>query len=186
MTIGNPQPLGAHAPVQNFTTQNHTHEPAPPAAPTKRDLASWWKNFKRNTKKEDENKGMCIFCDYSNDIELLSWTRGEDRIRKTNLPHLDCGMGLSVGLLSLKSMRKDPAQYCFPFTMQLLTLSLHVGPQIGGIFGVPLNVSIKYANVAISLTNDKGESFIYGYVPIVVAKCGVFLKDQGISSINSI
>ncbi|QGA13015.1 hypothetical protein EYB26_000660 [Talaromyces marneffei] len=108
MTIGNPQPLGAHAPVQNFTTQNHTHEPAPPAAPTKRDLASWWKNFKRNTKKEDENKG----------------------------------------------------------------------PQIGGIFGVPLNVSIKYANVAISLTNDKGESFIYGYVPIVVAKCGVFLKDQ--------
>jgi hypothetical protein len=49
----------------------------------------------------------------------------------------------------------------------------------GGIFGVPLNVSIKYANVAISLTNDKGESFIYGYVPIVVAKCGVFLKEQG-------
>ncbi|KAE8348329.1 hypothetical protein BDV28DRAFT_152951 [Aspergillus coremiiformis] len=47
-----------------------------------------------------------------------------------------------------------------------------------GIFGVPLNVSIKYANVAISLTNDNGESFIYGYVPIVVAKCGVFLKEK--------
>ncbi|KAF3405474.1 Rho-GTPase-activating protein 5 [Talaromyces pinophilus] len=108
MTTGTPQPLAAHAPIQNFTANNHAHEPAPPAAPTKRDLASWWKNFKRNTKKEDENKG----------------------------------------------------------------------PQVGGIFGVPLNVSIKYANVAISLTNDKGESFIYGYVPIVVAKCGVFLKDQ--------
>lgn len=48
-----------------------------------------------------------------------------------------------------------------------------------GIFGIPLNVSIKYANVAISLTNDNGESFIYGYVPIVVAKCGVFLKEKG-------
>ena len=48
-----------------------------------------------------------------------------------------------------------------------------------GIFGIPLNVSIKYANVAISLTNDHGESFIYGYVPIVVAKCGVFLKEKG-------
>ncbi|KAJ6123078.1 hypothetical protein N7512_005543, partial [Penicillium capsulatum] len=47
-----------------------------------------------------------------------------------------------------------------------------------GIFGIPLNVSIKYANVAVSLTNDKGESFIYGYVPIVVAKCGVFLKEK--------
>lgn len=48
-----------------------------------------------------------------------------------------------------------------------------------GIFGVPLHVSIKYANVAISLMNEQGESFIYGYVPIVVAKCGVFLKEKG-------
>lgn len=44
---------------------------------------------------------------------------------------------------------------------------------------MPLNVSIKYANVAISLSNEHGESFIYGYVPIVVAKCGVFLKEKG-------
>ncbi len=48
-----------------------------------------------------------------------------------------------------------------------------------GIFGVPLETSIKYANVAISLQNEHGESFIYGYVPIVVAKCGVFLKEKG-------
>ena len=48
-----------------------------------------------------------------------------------------------------------------------------------GIFGVPLEVSIKYANVAISLTNEQGESYVYGYVPIVVAKCGVFLKEKG-------
>lgn len=48
-----------------------------------------------------------------------------------------------------------------------------------GIFGVPLSESILYANVAISLTNEQGESFIYGYVPIVVAKCGVFLKEKG-------
>ncbi|KAF5855076.1 hypothetical protein ETB97_010123 [Aspergillus alliaceus] len=74
--------------------------------PSKRDLTSWWKQFKRNTRKE---------------------------------------------------VPKEKPQ---------------------GIFGVPLNVSIKYANVAISLTNDNGESFIYGYVPIVVAKCGVFLKEK--------
>lgn len=48
-----------------------------------------------------------------------------------------------------------------------------------GIFGVPLADSIRYANVAISLQNESGESFIYGYVPIVVAKCGVFLKEKG-------
>lgn len=47
-----------------------------------------------------------------------------------------------------------------------------------GIFGVPLIASIPYANVAISLFNEHGESYIYGYVPIVVAKCGVFLKEK--------
>ena len=29
------------------------------------------------------------------------------------------------------------------------------------------------------MTNHNGESFITGYVPIVVAKCGVFLKEKG-------
>jgi GTPase-activating protein SAC7 len=60
----------------------------------------------------------------------------------------------------------------------VLTVPLVEEPP-SGIFGVPLGVSIKYANVAISLTNEQGESFIYGYVPIVVAKCGVFLKEKG-------
>ncbi|OAA80085.1 GPI biosynthesis protein Pig-F [Akanthomyces lecanii RCEF 1005] len=47
-----------------------------------------------------------------------------------------------------------------------------------GIFGVPLRQSITYANVAISLIDEQGQSYIYGYVPIVVAKCGVFLKEK--------
>lgn len=55
------------------------------------------------------------------------------------------------------------------------------GPPPSSIFGVPLNVSIKYANVAISLTSDDGQRYIYGYVPIVVAKCGVFLKEKGMA-----
>lgn len=49
----------------------------------------------------------------------------------------------------------------------------------GGIFGVPLSVSIKYANVAISLCDEHGKTFTYGYVPIIVAKCGIFLKEKG-------
>ncbi|EWC46605.1 hypothetical protein DRE_04092 [Drechslerella stenobrocha 248] len=48
-----------------------------------------------------------------------------------------------------------------------------------GIFGVPLQESIKYAKVAISMNDQNGNSFIYGYIPIVIAKCGVFLKDKG-------
>ncbi|PHH71492.1 hypothetical protein CDD82_6482 [Ophiocordyceps australis] len=50
-----------------------------------------------------------------------------------------------------------------------------------GIFGVPLRQSITYANVAISLINENGVSYTYGYVPIVVAKCGVFLKEKATS-----
>nr|KMM66367.1 rho-GTPase-activating protein 5 [Coccidioides posadasii RMSCC 3488] len=88
--------------------------PDVPSAPSRRDLASWWKQFKRNTKKD----------------ETADWS------------------------------------------------FWYIAPQSAGIFGVPLNVSIKYANVAISLTGDDGKSFVYGYVPIVVAKCGVFLKEK--------
>ncbi|KAF2809763.1 Rho GTPase activation protein [Mytilinidion resinicola] len=47
------------------------------------------------------------------------------------------------------------------------------------VFGVSLNTMIPYANVAISLVDEDGKSYIYGYVPIVVAKCGVFLKEKG-------
>ena len=48
-----------------------------------------------------------------------------------------------------------------------------------GVFGVPLRRSIVYANVAISLCNDEGQTYIYGYVPLVVGKTGVFLKEKG-------
>lgn len=54
-----------------------------------------------------------------------------------------------------------------------------------GIFGVPLRQSITYANVAISLVDPEGKSYIYGYVPIVVAKCGVYLKEKGEDNIST-
>ena len=48
-----------------------------------------------------------------------------------------------------------------------------------GVFGQPLRQSVLYANVAISLKNAADESFIYGYIPIVVGKVCVFLKEEG-------
>ncbi|KAK5676340.1 GTPase activating protein (GAP) for Rho1p [Elasticomyces elasticus] len=48
------------------------------------------------------------------------------------------------------------------------------------IFGVALETSIRYANVAISLYDDQGKSYIYGYIPIVLAKCTVFLKEEAV------
>ncbi|KXT02705.1 hypothetical protein AC578_5422 [Pseudocercospora eumusae] len=103
-TSGGPStaPAGQGPPRPAFTSQPAHSE----AVKERKDLASWWKNFKRSDKKPQEQAA----------------------------PH--------------------------------------------GIFGVPLQHSIRYANVAISLFNDEGQSYIYGYVPIVVAKCGVFLKEK--------
>ncbi|KIW41070.1 uncharacterized protein PV06_06665 [Exophiala oligosperma] len=103
---------GSISPPQSIDRSAQRGAPAPPplataSPPSRRELASWWKKFRKTTEKTDEK--------------------------------------------------------------------VESGP---GIFGVPLADSIRYANVAISLQNENGESFIYGYVPIVVAKCGVFLKEK--------
>ena len=122
--------------------------PAPPGPPnatassaeavqSKRDLTSWWKNFKRATPQrvQQEEKGR---------FRALSALRNDS----SSLSHANL-------------------------------LACRAAPQ--GIFGVPLQTSIRYANVAISLFNEQGQSYIYGYVPIVVAKCGVYLKEKGMS-----
>jgi hypothetical protein len=54
-----------------------------------------------------------------------------------------------------------------------------------GIFGIEMTISIRYANVAISLFNDEGQPYLYGYIPIVVAKTGVFLKEKGKCDLGS-
>ena len=69
---------------------------------------------------------------------------------------------------------------CLIYDQSKLTQSPAEQQLPSGIFGVSLQVSIPYANVAISLTDEHGENFVYGYVPIVVAKCGVFLKEKGL------
>jgi hypothetical protein len=102
---------------------------AGPEGSARRDLTSWWKNFKKGPQRKDEDKGEHV---------------GHERPNPSKL--------------SLAGT--EPAESY-------------------GIFGVPLQTSVRYANVAISLSDANGQSYIYGYVPIVVAKCGVFLKEKG-------
>lgn len=47
------------------------------------------------------------------------------------------------------------------------------------VLGIPLSESIEYASVAISLTNEEGVKYMYGYIPIYVTKVGWFLKEKG-------
>lgn len=44
------------------------------------------------------------------------------------------------------------------------------------IFGVSLKTSIKYASSNIILTDKAGKEYVYGQIPIIVAKCSHFLK----------
>jgi hypothetical protein len=62
--------------------------------------------------------------------------------------------------------------------------TVSTAPDHAGIFGTALATSVQRANVAISLTDEHGASFVYGYVPVVVAKCGVYLKENGKQSLH--
>jgi hypothetical protein len=47
------------------------------------------------------------------------------------------------------------------------------------VFGEPLRKSLKYASVAISMAGEDGQQYVWGYVPVIVAKVGLFLKEKG-------
>jgi len=46
------------------------------------------------------------------------------------------------------------------------------------VFGVPLKESLRYASVQISTANPKGEMYTWGNIPVVIAKCGLYLKEN--------
>lgn len=51
------------------------------------------------------------------------------------------------------------------------------------IFGVPLEQSLSVAEARISVSSElPGELIQYGRIPVVVAKCGVFLKSKGLDT----
>ncbi|POW05961.1 hypothetical protein PSTT_09359 [Puccinia striiformis] len=47
------------------------------------------------------------------------------------------------------------------------------------IFGTKLEDSLQTASVAISMIGSDQKAYIYGFIPVVVAKCGLYLKENG-------
>ncbi|KJA26415.1 hypothetical protein HYPSUDRAFT_133288, partial [Hypholoma sublateritium FD-334 SS-4] len=45
------------------------------------------------------------------------------------------------------------------------------------VFGKPLKESLRYASVQISTADANGELYVWGFIPVVVAKCGLYLKE---------
>ncbi|KAG9315038.1 Rho GTPase activation protein [Chiua virens] len=46
------------------------------------------------------------------------------------------------------------------------------------VFGRPLKDSLRRASVQISTANANGDLYVWGYIPVVVAKCGLYLKEN--------
>jgi hypothetical protein len=51
----------------------------------------------------------------------------------------------------------------------------YVPPPAGAVFGRPLKESLKYANVQISTADANGKLYVWGYIPVVVAKWCVYV-----------
>ncbi|KAG9295907.1 hypothetical protein G9A89_006646 [Geosiphon pyriformis] len=52
------------------------------------------------------------------------------------------------------------------------------GKAVQAIFGVHLADAIEYASVPICMAGADGRQYVYGYIPTIVAKCGMFLKEH--------
>lgn len=220
-----PNPPNIHPPA-TAAAANHgggptTQPPTPTAShaspPSKRDLKSWWKNFKLSKHEESHGEDPSTPCaslleqwvsppgawhgdnpDNLSSLEHVSQQQAHSggpvapllltpshgfissptwlgRVSQRRKTRPDASLGACLG----GSLRARPSlDLCIIATTETAPLT-YAETKAPGIFGVPLRQSIVYANVAISLVDDNGKSYIYGYVPIVVAKCGVFLKEKG-------
>ena len=55
------------------------------------------------------------------------------------------------------------------------------------VFGKPLKESLKHASVQISTANANGELYVWGYIPVVVAKwCVAISANIGLHPIHHI
>ncbi|KAH6694131.1 RhoGAP domain-containing protein [Plectosphaerella plurivora] len=167
--------------------------------PNKRDLKSWWKGFKLPSKHQ-EPQGTDPFACASSSLQLSAVFSEDgpsqfDAASLSPLDHIlrqqDAHIRRRNPVVSSEAMTfASPARNLgstfltrrmrstSPTKVSKTKQAVLPDTRPHGIFGVPLRQSITYANVAISLIDENGKSYIYGYVPIVVAKCGVFLKEK--------
>ena len=54
------------------------------------------------------------------------------------------------------------------------------------VFGRPLKEALRYASVHISTANPSGQLYIWGYIPVVVAKWSVCFSASGMPSLLTI
>ncbi|OAR02949.1 hypothetical protein LLEC1_06675 [Akanthomyces lecanii] len=185
--------MASATPVPKQTGSQTPASFQPSSPPNKRDLKSWWKGFILPSKNQEQH--------VSNSVSPTVAAVGLQNLRPAGQPNrLRLRLAGSWGVRSCLPVSPPTALLCRrPVSLDKHLLlrrdrralshllysssrstfaDFSTETRAPGIFGVPLRQSITYANVAISLIDEQGQSYIYGYVPIVVAKCGVFLKEK--------
>ncbi|KAG6813956.1 hypothetical protein H0H92_005211 [Tricholoma furcatifolium] len=69
-----------------------------------------------------------------------------------------------------------PRAFFCPKTVLIRRLDEPQAISDGPVFGVPLKESLKHASAQISTATAEGQLYVWGTVPVVVAKCGGYLK----------
>jgi hypothetical protein len=194
------------APVPHLAAPPTSTPAASQAAspPSKQNLKTWWKTFsKGGPGKNQDTQGISPQLPYKPQFKEGSMSRdifvAEDVPRWLLEEPPNASQSGRRRMAAFRSRNYRPAKRLYSFGRRVVTSivvlkQMRIEPRSSvvrknakqksaaepnGIFGVPLRQSITYANVAISLVDADGKSYIYGYVPIVVAKCGVFLKEKG-------
>lgn len=137
-------------------------------------LRTWWKKVTATYPKASSFKtmevpvvGMSLFYLFS--IHTYESIYLFYAYTYTHIHILSLSLSLFKHMISSHRMANHVLQ-------STLSLYNHVGK---GVFGVPLAESIQYAHATISYIDDRTSKQCFGRIPIVVAKCGSFLKEEG-------
>ncbi|CAG8648607.1 5268_t:CDS:2, partial [Paraglomus brasilianum] len=131
-------------------SQSHSHF-LDNNAITKQSLRAWWKHFTAKTAKkgpDDKGKGTYVF-----DLQ----TENPPTSNGDRMAHSQNGAILRASRCSFLDLWN-----CRPQS----------------IFGTDLMSAIEYASVPICMAGADGRQYVYGYIPTIVAKCGMYLKEK--------
>ncbi|SCZ95304.1 BZ3500_MvSof-1268-A1-R1_Chr11-2g03419 [Microbotryum saponariae] len=137
--------------------KENVYDDRPP--PTKASLLRWWKAFTAKTSSSSNNTNL----HRSSSSSSSSANHKMTRARASTAPGAVSG---------------NPTAVTRPYQPPGRGLAKGKSGE-GRVFGVSPEQSLKYAAVAISTVSADGKPYVYGYVPIVVAKCGMMLKESG-------
>ncbi|SCV73467.1 BQ2448_7393 [Microbotryum intermedium] len=132
--------------------KENVYDDRPP--PTKASLLRWWKAFTAKTSSSNSNPNTSSTSSSAN--------HKVTRARASTAPGAVSG---------------NTAAVARPYQPPGRGLAKGKSGE-GRVFGVSPEQSLKYAAVAISTASADGKPYVYGYVPIVVAKCGMMLKES--------